>query len=107
MEADSLDVHHKHYSSLGAESADDLLVLCKRCHGAQHKNHFQSPFGFIGPSGECWSGAEAIAHATLLPLIDVLNDIDNECFNLEYFPSVAAYIQGKRLLRWASTVSSR
>ena len=29
-----LEVHHRHYRSLGAEPPEDLAVLCDRCHGA-------------------------------------------------------------------------
>jgi hypothetical protein len=29
-------VHHKRYDNLGAETADDCLDLCLRCHGVVH-----------------------------------------------------------------------
>jgi 5-methylcytosine-specific restriction endonuclease McrA len=29
-----LEVHHKHYRTLGAERAEDLEVLCRPCHGS-------------------------------------------------------------------------
>lgn len=28
-------VHHKHYRTLGAESPDDLEILCRRCHDVE------------------------------------------------------------------------
>lgn len=28
-----LEVHHKHYRTLGAETLDDVEVVCKTCHG--------------------------------------------------------------------------
>lgn len=31
-----LRVHHLHYDSLGHETYDDLLVLCKKCHRGEH-----------------------------------------------------------------------
>lgn len=31
-----LDVHHKHYDSLGHETLDDVEVLCRRCHHDEH-----------------------------------------------------------------------
>lgn len=31
-----LDVHHKTYERLGFESAEDLEVLCRDCHEAEH-----------------------------------------------------------------------
>lgn len=33
---DSLEVHHKHYDSVGCESMDDLVTLCDRCHEMLH-----------------------------------------------------------------------
>lgn len=32
----SLDVHHKHYDSLGRETLDDVEVLCQLCHRTEH-----------------------------------------------------------------------
>lgn len=32
-----LDVHHKSYENLGAESMDQLEVLCRSCHEKKHK----------------------------------------------------------------------
>jgi 5-methylcytosine-specific restriction endonuclease McrA len=32
-----LDVHHLTYEHRGYESADELVVLCHRCHGAAHE----------------------------------------------------------------------
>lgn len=32
-----LDVHHRTYERLGCELADDLLVLCRECHGLFHR----------------------------------------------------------------------
>lgn len=31
-----LNVHHKHYKTLGNEDIGDLIVLCKRCHNDEH-----------------------------------------------------------------------
>jgi hypothetical protein len=31
-----LEVHHRNYSRLGAEHLEDLIVLCRRCHGRHH-----------------------------------------------------------------------
>lgn len=33
---DTLNVHHKHYRSLGCERREDVLVLCERCHHNEH-----------------------------------------------------------------------
>lgn len=33
-EKDSLQVHHKHYDTLGDEGTKDLLALCQSCHWA-------------------------------------------------------------------------
>lgn len=30
-----LEVHHRHYQTLGCEGLDDLEVLCPACHGAK------------------------------------------------------------------------
>ena len=32
-----LNVHHLSYDRLGAEKDDDLIVLCRGCHAALHK----------------------------------------------------------------------
>lgn len=32
----NLDVHHLTYARIGAEDEDDLVVLCRRCHAAEH-----------------------------------------------------------------------
>lgn len=32
----NLNVHHKTYANIGDEEVDDLIVLCKRCHGLIH-----------------------------------------------------------------------
>lgn len=32
---DQLEVHHRHYQTLGNEQLDDLMVLCTRCHKHQ------------------------------------------------------------------------
>jgi len=37
---DRLNVHHKHYKSLGREKLKDLLVLCPKCHAAVHKQEW-------------------------------------------------------------------
>ncbi len=34
--ANSLDVHHRTYANRGFESASDLTVLCRKCHGTFH-----------------------------------------------------------------------
>jgi 5-methylcytosine-specific restriction endonuclease McrA len=31
-----LDVHHLTYANLGAEEPDDIVALCRRCHGDEH-----------------------------------------------------------------------
>lgn len=33
-ETGKLEVHHKHYNTLGNESSNDLLTLCQSCHWA-------------------------------------------------------------------------
>lgn len=33
------DVHHITYYSIGRESLDDLLFLCKSCHKTHHRKH--------------------------------------------------------------------
>lgn len=35
--ADRLEVHHKHYRTLGRESLVDLLVVCQECHRNEHE----------------------------------------------------------------------
>jgi len=32
-----LEVHHKHYESVGKENPEDVLCLCRRCHRLIHK----------------------------------------------------------------------
>ncbi len=32
----NVDVHHKSYERLGYEFLDDMVVLCRRCHRAEH-----------------------------------------------------------------------
>ena len=32
-----LEVHHKHYRTLGHERPEDLMVLCKFCHEKMHR----------------------------------------------------------------------
>lgn len=34
--ADTLQLHHRHYKTLGEESLDDVMVLCKKCHEIWH-----------------------------------------------------------------------
>lgn len=42
-----LDVHHLTYDRLGHERLDDVLVLCRRCHGAAHGLEFsEEPLPF-------------------------------------------------------------
>lgn len=36
QEADRLQIHHIHYSRLGAEEPRDIIVLCRRCHQQLH-----------------------------------------------------------------------
>jgi 5-methylcytosine-specific restriction endonuclease McrA len=31
-----LEVHHRHYRTLGREQLEDLEVLCKKCHEDEH-----------------------------------------------------------------------
>lgn len=31
-----LDIHHKHYRTVGRESLSDLMCLCRHCHEDQH-----------------------------------------------------------------------
>lgn len=33
---DTLQLHHKHYQTLGEESLDDVIILCKKCHELIH-----------------------------------------------------------------------
>lgn len=33
---ESLNLHHKHYNTLGAEQAEDLVLLCRSCHQKFH-----------------------------------------------------------------------
>lgn len=33
---DTLQLHHKHYQTLGEESLDDVVILCKKCHDLLH-----------------------------------------------------------------------
>jgi 5-methylcytosine-specific restriction endonuclease McrA len=33
---DTLQLHHKHYQTLGEESLDDVVILCKKCHELLH-----------------------------------------------------------------------
>lgn len=32
-----LDLHHRTYKHLGAERAEDMVLLCERCHGRAHR----------------------------------------------------------------------
>lgn len=34
---DRLQVHHRTYERVGKERADDLIVLCRRCHARHHE----------------------------------------------------------------------
>lgn len=34
--SDRLDVHHLSYKRLGCELDEDLIVLCRTCHGVEH-----------------------------------------------------------------------
>jgi hypothetical protein len=34
-----LDLHHKHYRTLGEEGLDDVELLCRACHDKQHFNY--------------------------------------------------------------------
>lgn len=36
-----LDVHHKHYRTLGDESLDDVEVVCRTCHGKADEERAQ------------------------------------------------------------------
>jgi hypothetical protein len=38
-----LDVHHLTYERLGSEKMNDLIVLCKRCHGDLHYYEHRIP----------------------------------------------------------------
>ena len=31
-------LHHRHYRTLGEEQPEDLLALCKECHGSAHRD---------------------------------------------------------------------
>lgn len=35
-----LQVHHRHYQTLGREQLHDLRVLCRDCHGVKHENKY-------------------------------------------------------------------
>ena len=39
----ALDVHHLTYERLGREKDEDLRVLCRACHGDEHRQ--MGPFG--------------------------------------------------------------
>ena len=30
------NIHHKHYNTLGHESREDVMILCRRCHQLAH-----------------------------------------------------------------------
>lgn len=36
---EDLDVHHRTYERLGAELAEDVVVLCRPCHRMHHQEH--------------------------------------------------------------------
>jgi hypothetical protein len=36
--SDRLEVHHNHYGNLGNEADNDLIVLCRDCHGVFHEH---------------------------------------------------------------------
>lgn len=38
-----LEVHHLTYERLGREHPDDLIVLCRACHAAQHGVEYTTP----------------------------------------------------------------
>ena len=38
-----LEVHHRHYETLGNEGRDDLLALCRGCHRAAHEGPALDP----------------------------------------------------------------
>lgn len=52
-----LDVHHLTYERLGNERAEDLVVLCRRCHEEQHEGSpwIGAPFRRSGWT-EFWQG---------------------------------------------------
>ena len=33
----NLNIHHKHYRTIGKEAGEDIIVLCKECHLRYHK----------------------------------------------------------------------
>lgn len=35
-DSERLEIHHKHYRSVGNEDMDDLMVLCHDCHKKEH-----------------------------------------------------------------------
>lgn len=40
----TLDVHHLHYRSLGNESLEDLITVCRSCHNEIHDLHGYNPY---------------------------------------------------------------
>ena len=48
-----MEVHHRHYSTVGNESREDVLVLCQDCHASKHGlNLFQNIPKSINGSGD-------------------------------------------------------
>lgn len=41
-----LDLHHRHYKTIGSESLDDLELLCRTCHEQRHPQNI-----YVGPRG--------------------------------------------------------
>jgi hypothetical protein len=44
-----LEIHHLTYSRVGRERMDDLMTLCRSCHGISHKLWRLPPTGFEVP----------------------------------------------------------
>lgn len=38
-----LHVHHLHYQTVGTETAEDVVVCCRRCHFIEHLPHNDDP----------------------------------------------------------------
>jgi 5-methylcytosine-specific restriction endonuclease McrA len=43
---EEIQVHHKHYRTLGAEQPEDVTLLCRLCHARIHQD---TPFGWQSP----------------------------------------------------------
>lgn len=64
---EGLEVHHRTYARLGRERPEDLVVLCRRCHGgahdAQRYERGLDTYGYkkYGEHWDEWPGYERVA----------------------------------------------